>query len=143
MGRIGVEFETGVHVRWLLHGAGSADAVNCIVDDPVGGFNSQLNKRGLWGEGVYFARDAVYPDTLQGACDTCLDDDDNKMVMLCLVNVGLPCVGEEGMKNFPKIHPELKPPLRYGSYVDSTSNPEIFAVTRHTDVYPAYIIHYS
>ena len=71
-----------------------------------------------------------------------MDDRGHKMMLLCLVTVGIPCVGEEGMKLAPKIHDDLHPPSRYFSYTDSASNPEIHVV-KGDDVYPAYIIHYS
>jgi len=140
---IGAAFEGGVHTRWLFHGCGSSGALSEIVNDPVGGFNALLNARGLWGQGLYFARDAAYSYRCPGCCDTCRDDDGHMMVMLCLVSVGLPCVGEEGMKHFPKVHDGLRPQVRYNSFVDCPSNPEIFVVNRGVDVYPAYIIHFS
>ena len=45
--------EGGVHTQWLFHGAGSTHALDCIVNDPRTGFERNLNKRGLWGHGVY------------------------------------------------------------------------------------------
>ena len=65
------------------------------------------------------------------------------MVMLCLVVVGVPTVGEEGLRNMPKIHEDLVPKMRHGSFVDSPANPEMFVVQNGADVYPAYIIHFS
>ena len=65
------------------------------------------------------------------------------MMLLCLVAVGIPCVGEEGLMYAPKIHDGLHPQSRYFSYADSASNPEIYVALGDGDVYPAYIIHYS
>ena len=63
------------------------------------------------------------------------------MILLCLVECGLSCVGEEHMRIMPKVHPERKQ-LTYMSYVDYASNPEIF-VTMGEQAYPAYIIHFD
>lgn len=38
----------------------------------------------------------------------CLDDEGSMMVMLGLVTVGTPCVGQEGLLDMPKIHPEMR-----------------------------------
>ena len=94
----------------------------------------------LWGYGSYFARDASY-SVHAGYCEDCRDDDQNRMVLLCLVECGLSCVGEEHMKVMPKTHPERKL-LPYMSYVDYASNPEIFVVDGQ-QAYPAYIIHFD
>lgn len=72
----------------------------------------------------------------------CLDDDGCKMLLLCLVECGLSCVGEEHMRIMPKVHP-TRGKWRQLTYVDYASNPEIFVVGRGEQVYPAYIIHFS
>lgn len=142
--RVGAQYENGVHGRWLFHGAGSADTVDAIVADPDQGFKPWLNERGLWGKGVYFARDAIYSIECPGCCNTCEDADGNMMVLLCLVQTGLPTVGEEHMKEVPKVHDELRPKISYDTFVDCPSNPEIFVAPQgKTLAYPAYIIHFS
>ena len=118
--------------------------VDTIVDDPENGFEPALNERGLWGQGIYFARDATYSWKCPGCCDTCLDGDGDMMVMLCLVSVGVPCVGEQGLKKTAKLHGDLRPKgFAYGSFVDCPSNPEIFVVRQGPDIYPAYVIHFT
>ena len=72
----------------------------------------------------------------------CLDDDGCKMLLLCLVECGLSCVGEEHMRIMPKVHP-TRGKWRQLTYVDYASNPEIFVVGRGEQVYPAYIIHFE
>ena len=142
----GSAYANGVHARWLFHGTGSAEVNQEIVEDPRVGFKPWLNERGLWGKGVYFARDAAYPIACPGCCNTCLDDDGNMMVLLCLVQTGLPCVGEEHITgNIPKVHDEMRPQkIRYDTFVDCLSNPEIFVVPQGVaNAYPAYIIHFS
>ena len=94
----------------------------------------------LWGYGSYFARDASYSIHAH-YCDNCRDEEDNRMVLLCLVECGLSCVGEEHMRIMPRVHPERKK-LTYMSYVDYASNPEIFVVEGQ-QAYPAYIIHFK
>ena len=138
---VGVDVEGGTHTRWLFHGTPSSEALDDIVSDPKSGFNPLLADKQLWGAGLYFARDSAYSIDY---CSSCVDSDGQQMMMLCLVTCGLPCVGEEGLKIFPKVHPGMLPKvIRYGSFVDSAANPEIFVVDTARDVYPAYIVHYS
>ena len=65
------------------------------------------------------------------------------MILFCLVECGLSCVGKRGMHYMPKTH---QPPggreLPYMSFVDYASNPEIFVVDG-LQAYPAYIIHFK
>ena len=154
--RMGVTFISGKHSRWLFHGAHDATVLNSIVEDNVAGFAPVLNTRGLWGKdatpitlrfddasvptgkGCYFARDASYSAPF---CGHCMDDDGFKMMLLCQVEVGLPCVGEPHMAHMPQIHPSKG--TRYHSFVDSASNPEMYIVEHATQVYPAYIIHFT
>mmetsp|Transcript_12060 Transcript_12060/g.36084 ORF Transcript_12060/g.36084 Transcript_12060/m.36084 type:complete len:201 (-) Transcript_12060:24-626(-) len=42
---VGEPFVAGVHSRWLFHGTGDADALESIVDNPVGGFAPQDGPR--------------------------------------------------------------------------------------------------
>jgi len=67
------------------------------------------------------------------------------MVLLCLVQTGLPCVGEEHIKtDLPKVHDGLRPKIRYDTLVDCPSNPEMFVVPQGgANAYPAYTIHFS
>ena len=141
---VGEQYEAGVHSRWLFHGAGSTDALENIIENPMTGFAPQMGLgnggTNLWGYGSYFARDASY-SVHAGYCNDCRDADDNRMALLCLVECGLSCVGEGHMRIMPKTHPERRQ-LFYMSYVDSASNPEIF-VTNGEQAYPAYIIHFD
>ena len=141
---VGCPYENGVHARWLFHGAGSKDVVQMIVEDPDNGFKPWLNERGLWGQGVYFARDAVYSVECPGCCDNCIDDEGNQMLMLCLVQTGLPVVGEEHIKDAPKVHEGMRPKISYDTFIDCPSNPEMFVTPQGKALaYPAYVIHFS
>ena len=62
-------------------------------------------------------------------------------MLLCLVNVCIPMIGQKEMRNLPHIHSEIKVP--YNSLVDCPSNPEMFALNKGEDAYPAYIIHFK
>ena len=137
---MGIDPEGGIHTRYLFHGTSSAEALQSILEDPRNGFNALLGKDTvLWGDGIYFARDATY-SWGAGYTQECCDEDEHEMILLCLVATGIPCVGVQGLSNIPKIHPKS---FRYGCLVDCPSNPEIFVVQNGTQAYPAYIIHFS
>ena len=48
--RVAPPDEGGVHTRWLFHGAGDADVVEAIVDNPTNGFQPLATERALWGQ---------------------------------------------------------------------------------------------
>jgi hypothetical protein len=141
--RLKVSFQGGVHTRWLFHGTGSAEVVTKIVEDPTGvGFSPLATERHLWGKGTYFARDAAYCKDIK-VCDKCLDEEGHMMIIMCLVVVGVPCLGQETVATTELIHPQMRPvKLRYTSMVDDLSNPEIYVVQAGQDIYPAYVIHF-
>ena len=109
-----------------------------IVNDRVAGFAPMLSKRALWGKGVYFARDAAYSVPF---ANNCRDDKGCKMMMLCQVEVGVPCVGEPHMEHMPLIHPDRGE--RYHSFVDSAANPEMYLIEHASQASPAYIVHFK
>jgi len=139
---MGANYEAGVHCRWLFHGAKCATALESIIENPVSGFAPQMGHRDggiqLWGFGTYFALHASY--SVNGHyCDGCRDEEDDCMIMLCLVDTGLSCVGEKHIRRLPLTSNKR---VAYMSFTDSESNPEIF-VTIGEQAYPAYIIHFS
>jgi hypothetical protein len=141
---MGAKYEAGVHCRWLFHGARSAESLDSIIENPLTGFAPQmglgLGVVNLWGYGTSFALHASY-SVNAGYCHDYLDEDQDCMILLCLVDTGLSCVGEEHMRILPRMHPVNKR-VTYLSYIDSASSPEIF-VTMGDQAYPAYIIHFS
>jgi len=134
----GIEFQSGVHSRWLFHGASDAAALSKIVDNAVDGFAPGLNERGLWGKGIYFARDASYSAIFSSGCR---DEKSFKMMLLCQVEVGIPCVGEAHISHMPEIHPDHGG--NYHSFVDDASNPEMWIIEHASHASPAYIIHFN
>ena len=132
----------GVNTRWLFHGCKDADRLEKIWRNPNQGFNVGYSQRAAWGGGTYFARDATY--TIEGGFGMrCKSADKRyKKILLCLVECGLPCVGEQHMEanNLPVFHDQDLPGLRYTTYVDSAANPEMFATPKDHFAYPAYII---
>ena len=131
----GIQFEAGVHTRWLFHGTDSLDA---IIANPIDGFSILMAGSGtgqLWGTGIYCARDAVYSNdyTTQRTAHGC------KRMLLCLVTTGIACLGGTHLKLLPNRFMYSK----YDSTVDSLSNPEIHIVNKALQVLPAYVITYS
>ena len=131
----------GVHSRWLFHGTPSEEAIWSIVKDAMSGFKMSMagsTVGSLWGPGTYLARDAQY----------CFDhgfyaeaDDGSCKLFLCLVETGMPCLGDPELKL--DMLPFREGCHRYTSVVDSLSNPEIFCVGYSASVYPAYLIHFA
>jgi len=139
----GSEVIPGAHTRWLFHGTDN-DGLKEIIAHPSTGFNATGSwvKEGLWGKGIYFARDAEY--SVHGPYARAISDkrDDKKMILLCLVECGLPCLGERfmGPASVPRVHP--KSSLLYTTLVDDYASPEIFASPANYQAYPAYVIHF-
>lgn len=133
----GVEFEPGMHTRWLFHGT---DAIESIISNPLAGFQPLTSGGRLgsvWGSGTYFARDAEYVHHGH-FCKPRADG--SRQMLMCLVMTGIPCLGGEHQKG---VLPFRHKPYRYNSAVDSLSNPEIFIVQHPSAAYPAYLITYA
>jgi hypothetical protein len=131
----GSNFENGVHTRWLFHGSAAIDS---IIGDSLSGFKVTLSKTCMWGAGIYFARDAQYPDD-HGFCGEPAADG-SKSMLLCLAVTGVSTLGDEAMAIQP-YRPRSQ--HRYNSFVDALSNPEIFVVSEPAAVFPAYVIKYA
>ena len=72
---------------------------------------------------------------------SCRDENGFSMLLLCQVEVGLPCVGEPHMENLPDMHPDKG--YSYHSFVDSAANPEMYVVQEGVQASPAYIVHFK
>jgi len=130
----GLDFEPGVHTRWVFHGSPAIDA---IVKNPSAGFQplaSGSSGATLWGHGTYFARDAKY--VAEGGFAKPGPDGYPRMVM-CLLATGIPCVGDPDHHGILPIRQE---DYRYNSAVDDLSSPEIFNITHPGAAYAAYVI---
>jgi poly [ADP-ribose] polymerase 7/11/12/13 len=129
----GESFTQGVHTRWLFHGTAAIDA---IVQDPQNGFNEIMSGSAvgnLWGQGIYFARDAAYSVDYSR-----VNKDGSKSMLLCHVTTGMCTVGDPEMRICPKRTGHHK----FNSTVDSLSNPEIFVLQKSEGALPAYVITY-
>jgi len=129
----GVEFVNGVHTRWLFHGSSAIDG---IIQDAVSGFKPLLSQKAIWGSGVYFARDAQYPDDHGYIKER---PDGVREVLLCLVVTGMSYLGDPTFQMLPYrsgMH-------RYNSFVDSLSNPEIYVTTVASAAVPTYVVQYE
>ena len=135
---LGLTFTSGVHSRWLWHGAADKTVLHSIINNRVAGFAPMLSKRALWGKGVYFARDAAYSVPFANGCR---DEHGCRMMMLCQVEVGIPCVGEPHMEHMPHIHPSRGE--AYHSFVDSASNAEMYVIEHSSQASPAYVVHFK
>ena len=87
----------------------------------------------IYGQGVYFARDASY--SVQYATGGA----GSRYMYLARVLVGQYCVGNSAMKN-PPPKDTKRPEILYDSVVNDTSNPSIFVVFHDIQYYPEYLI---
>mmetsp|Transcript_43702 Transcript_43702/g.103167 ORF Transcript_43702/g.103167 Transcript_43702/m.103167 type:complete len:607 (-) Transcript_43702:196-2016(-) len=133
LGAQGIKFEPGVHTRWAFHGSACIDA---IVHDPAG-FRVSPSGRTVWGLGTYFARDAQY------CCDGgfCpVTPDGTRKVLLSLLSIGMPCVGDPSYQGQLPIRQDGQP---FDSAVDCLSNPEVHITHMRGAAYPAYVITFA
>jgi len=129
-----IDFVNGVHTRWLFHGS---SAVDSIISDDLSGFKALMSSAALWGRGIYFARDAQYPDD-HGIVRQ--DERGVREVLLCLVVTGMSVLGDPSYRMEPQRNQTSH---RYNSFVDSLSNPEIFVVTQSSAALPVYVVRYT
>ena len=131
----------GVHTRWLFHGCKTLEILDLIVGGELVGFDINKSGAGLWGQGSYFARDPEY--SIYGGFGSGCKKDGKKMLMLCLVECGLPTLGERHLTgdNMPYVG-QPSDELQYTSTIDSLANPELFCLPKNFRAYPAYVIHF-
>jgi hypothetical protein len=130
----GIQFVKGVHTRWAFHGT---DAVDAIISNPLSGFQplaAGARAGSIWGPGTSFARDAKY---VAGAGFAPLQPNGTKRMLLCLLTVGMPCLGDADNRG---VLPIRHGQHRYNSTVDFMNNPEIHVIQSPAAAYPAYII---
>lgn len=136
----GVEFHPELHTAWAFHG-GLSENLESIVSCRMAGFQPlAAGSRGslVWGSGTYFAREARYVSE-GGFCGK-PNADGTRQMLLCLLMVGLPCLGDPHHRG---VLPFRNKPHRYHCSVDSLSSPEIF-ITQHAGAaLPAYLITFS
>eukprot|EP01083_Nonionella_stella_P234106 824267_1 len=123
--------------KYLWHGTrGSAndDVLDLILKN---GFDRSYNKKGRYGSGTYFARDASYP-VGRGFCGKDKSKTNARFILLCRVIVGEYTMGNKNIKTIPK----KKDGKEYESLVNSTSDPTIFVSWRDYHAIPYYLIRF-
>ena len=93
----GVDFDPSIHACWAFHGA-DQESLLSIIRDPVSGFQPLISgsrNSPVWGSGTYFARDAKYVADGQ-FCPRRRDG--SRCMLLCLVMLGMPCLGDPNQK---------------------------------------------
>ncbi|XP_046843147.1 protein mono-ADP-ribosyltransferase PARP14-like [Xenia sp. Carnegie-2017] len=90
----------------------------------------------LYGNGVYFARDASY--SLRYSLDQCSGS--RAKMFIAKVLVGSYTLGQKGLKAPPSRNDPSNPGLLYDSVVDNQGNPTIFVIFQDNQCYPEYLI---
>ena len=91
----------------------------------------------VYGNGVYFARDASYSHAYASA-----DAQGYRRIYFTQVLCGEYTTGRNGMIIPPPKNPQVDQSTPFDSTVDNISNPDIFVVYNDSQHYPAYLITY-
>jgi hypothetical protein len=117
----------------LYHGTSSSsvDSIN------KNGFNRTFGSVQAYGDGVYFARDAVMSSKKKYAKP---DEKGHQIIYITKVLVGHSALGRGGMK----IPPDRKPGIPYDSLVNCLNSPTIY-VSGHNDnqMYAEYLVEFK
>ena len=92
----------------------------------------------VYGEGVYFARDASYSNTYAAS-----DNNGFKFMYLTQVLTGEYTVGKQGMLVPPPKDPIVSQNIPFDSTVNNQGSPSTFVVYYDSQNYPAYLIKYK
>lgn len=92
----------------------------------------------VFGQGVYFARDAGYSSGYARA-----DSQGNKRMYLTRVLTGEYTVGDSSTVIPPAKSTQVNQNVPYDSTVDAMANPNIYVVYFDSQNYPAYLITYK
>ncbi|XP_057292629.1 protein mono-ADP-ribosyltransferase PARP12-like [Hydractinia symbiolongicarpus] len=114
----------------LWHGTTHATVEHILCQN----FDWRLCKKGLFGEGSYFAKEASYSHSY-------VDANDKYEMSMFLVDV---LVGDywQGYSSY-KRPPEKEKHRLYDSCVDNMSNPTIYVIFERDQFYPRYLITYK
>ena len=126
-------------VQLLFHGT-KKDSTQDIIHRKAAGFEplaSGVRTGSIWGNGVYFARDAAYSHKY---CEELASGE--RQMLLNQVLVGLSTQGNPSINLYPKVRGASNQSLRYHSLVDRPQSPTIFVVAHSNQAYPAYLITY-
>eukprot|EP01083_Nonionella_stella_P070158 187568_1 len=126
--------EHNINERELWHGT------NCGIIDVIctEGFRKEFNNKHAYGEGTYFARDAIYSVSYAEQSRW----DNRCRMFLCKVLCGESVRGSNGitLQEWPKKHGDE---LIYDSLVDDIQDPTIFVIHDDIRAYPMYIVHFT
>ena len=92
----------------------------------------------VYGEGVYFARDAHYSNRYARP-----DVSGNRRMYLTRVLTGEFIASGQGTVIPPAKNPQVNPNVLFDSTVDTMGNPGIYVVYFDAQNYPAYLITYT
>lgn len=118
-----------VDTRCLFHGT-KKEHIKTICEQGFDPRVSGSSSGTVYGEGTYFARDAIYSSGYSVG---------NKM-FLARVLVGCYTAGKRGVRRPPK---KLFSEDLYDSCVDDKRDPEIFVVFKQEQAYPEWLIEYA
>lgn len=128
----GIEMERnrGEHAneQLLWHGTSEANA-SAILQDR---FDATYGRDMKYGDGCYFARRAAYSINPKYAKPNKSNDGMHQVIMLCSVLVGNACAGHKGMK---------RPEPGCHATTNSMSNPSLFCVGNHEQVFVLLVYH--
>jgi hypothetical protein len=120
----------------LWHGTRKTDPAEIYSGKE--GFDIKYSSNGLYGKGLYFAKDANYSDDF---CHKYDDSDHSKGIFLALVNLG----GEHDMSSAGGNRDLIEPPNGKDSIKGKTGSgsSEIYIVHTNKQTYPQYYITYK
>lgn len=113
--------EEKVKETQLFHGCNST-SITPIINN---GFDKSLNKRSLYGKGIYCSKNGNYSKEFSGI------DNDISYIFICDVIIGNCCIGKPGLVIDNDI---------YDCAVDNIENPKTFVFPYNYAVFPKYIV---
>lgn len=126
-----MRLQDNLNERWLWHGTKRITAEAICTQ----GYQRQLQSVSMYGQGSYFARDALYSTNCSYAQP---DRNGHQTMMLNRVVVGDFVKGKHYMKQPPNKMGQKHVP--YESLVDNVHNPSIFVTFTDDQALPEYII---
>ena len=127
-----------INEKLLFHGTRGVPPEKIYKSEK--GFDFRFSKKGLWGEGAYFAVNASYSNGFAYQVGQ------TRQVFLALVLTGesCNCQPNKSLRQPPKKpHGEMFTDERYDSVTGTSRGSQIYVIYDHDKAYPAYIITYE